>query len=181
VFKKSNHCRVLIYDLLFCFVFQCVLFSHSAEAGFGGHQSLRISTRDYVEIPLEKDGNAFFLNVSINGHKTKFLLDTGATSSVLSSSVQEKYDVILTGRKAVFSGISGQTTGVGAIINDFVLGEDVFLGKFRIWIIPDPFQNRRPGVAGILGEDVLSKYDGFIDHNSNRLFLKKKGLSKRSR
>ena len=79
-----------------------------AYSGFGGNQSLRLAKRDYVEIPLEKRGNAYFAEVTLDGKSGLFLLDTGASASLLSLDKKSKYEVEETKKKAVFIRFGGQ-------------------------------------------------------------------------
>jgi len=143
-----------------------------AEGGFGGHQSLRISKRDYIEVPLEKRGNAYFLNVTINDKETLFLLDTGATTTVLSYGDHAKYKMKNLKQRGVFRGIGGEVIGHAYKIKKFSVGE-LKVGAIKIWVVPSQYNSNMQDVEGILGEDILSKFDGFIDHASQRLFLKK--------
>ena len=128
-----------------------------------------ISNSPAQTIPLKRTGSHFVAAMSIaDDGVVELLLDTGATLSVLKTSVMdalntESYDPRDISMKTANGVVVGQQVTLPKVmLNDLVL-EDISVG-----IIPLPdFQH-----DGLLGMDILGKFKFYIDQEEAVLYLR---------
>jgi predicted aspartyl protease len=122
-----------------------------------------------------RDNGRLVVSVGLNGKGTySFLLDTGATTTVLSQKLAEKLGVASRGTARVhtFAGAvlvpvaRVDTVGIGS---RWIVGVDVVcadLGRmFKL----------EPTIEGILGQDVLSRFNYLLDRRSRKIELEENG------
>jgi len=122
-----------------------------------------------------RDGGRLVAPVGINGKGAyPFLVDTGATTTVLSQKLAERLGVASRGtyRVHTFAGERSvpvarlETVGIGS---HWVAGVDVFcadLGRmFKL----------EPAIEGILGQDVLARFNYLLDRRGRRLEIEEAG------
>ncbi len=138
-----------------------------------------LKKKDYVSIKLKmlKSGH-FSLKGTINGVKATFILDTGASATVLDTNQAKQFKV------ENMQESEDPAAGLGGISMDKFEVEDieVTLGDFKIPSmqlflvdlshVNSAFKNNkmRP-VNGIVGADILKGYNAVIDYETNKLYL----------
>ena len=122
------------------------------------------------QIALYEHSNMHFINVELNGIKTKLLIDTGASTSLLDISKSEElgFSYILLGKK--------QYVGLGGF-QDIYVPYDFKLNVFTISFlgadlsdIQEYFIQDGIYIVGIIGSDFLQKNNAIIDFKINILY-----------
>ena len=130
----------------------------------------QVSARKVINL-YEKNG-MHFVQVTVNGIKTKLLVDTGANKSLLDISQSETYGF----NHMFFS--KNNYIGLGGLVDIYIVYDyDVdeffipFLGSdlsdVQEYFIKDGIQ-----IIGILGSDFLEQNKVSIDFEANKLYLK---------
>jgi hypothetical protein len=112
-------------------------------------------------VPVTIDGNGPY----------NFAIDTGASQSLLDSSVAKKLHVHATGDKHPVAGITDVTQVKTLVVKHWSVG-GVRLPTATIVEMNLPFGNADGGVQGLLGSDMLSQFDVItIDYDQQVLRL----------
>jgi len=127
----------------------------------------------------EMQGGGFhpFLAVNIEGQKCRFLIDTGASKSVIDKYF---YETKLNRKLKV---IKQETTGLHSTVMESFAGKlkKLTIGKLVISDYPIAAVDlmhvnttyrkmKLKKIQGILGSDLLKKYDMVIDYGQSKLF-----------
>ena len=133
----------------------------SAACGTGGQLvPLRVveagaSTLALVEVTIRDQGP--FL----------FALDTGASSSVVDLDVATRLGLPRAGTSREVTGVTGEQTVPLADVESWRVA-DVELGSTRVALVDLPDPHRGPGLEGLLGSDVLSRFGCVVVDYANR-------------
>jgi hypothetical protein len=153
----------------------CVVVGRSPEGG----APEPVPAPDVGELPtvplrvLEgPDATLAFVPVSIAGQGPYlFALDTGASSTVLDSSIADELGLERTGEQREVSGVIGQQRVEMARVEQWQLG-DIELDAIDIALLDLPSPQQGEGLQGLLGSDVLSGFDYVVvDYDDRRLGL----------
>ena len=106
----------------------------------------------------------FVLSMDVGSKPLRFLIDTGASNSLLTARAAEA-----TGLQRQ-SMANGNALG-GAAVKDYVTAPDVGLGGLPQGPIPFAILSAPLPVDGIIGLDILSRYDVTFDFPSARMLL----------
>jgi hypothetical protein len=137
-----------------------------------------ISVRIIAE-QLDQTGYHMFVNVKVNEKKCRFLIDTGASHTVLDKSFYEKH----LGRKKLTT-VKQATTGLHSSTDESHFGriKELLIGKlsvknYAIAAVDLSHVNltyasiKMPRIHGILGSDILLKYKMIIDYGKEKIFI----------
>ncbi|MEA1649371.1 retroviral-like aspartic protease family protein [Nitrospirillum sp. BR 11164] len=121
-------------------------------------------------LPVIMDGNQPLVKVEVNGHPVYFLVDTGASLSMILRSKAEQLELpSFSGRNGTLVGVGGRSDIQGTRIKTFTLG------KQTVTDMPLKLAGERSlgrdDVVGLLGEDVFRKFDVEIDLANNVINL----------
>jgi predicted aspartyl protease len=119
----------------------------------------------------------YSLTATINGKSGRFILDTGASSSCICTSLEKNFNII---SKETMKKASSATS---EIINTNVSKNNkIQIGKWEKNINLITFNMNHVNTAlskeqidpidGIIGADILKKSKAIIDYKSNKLYLK---------
>lgn len=126
-------------------------------------------TPDEVIIPLTRLGNQYLISASVEGYPVRFLLDTGASLSGLANTYTAKYPTMLKATKPIrLNTASGIHDSFLFTVNDIEIGDLVFNQHILAQL---PMDNSQ-GFDGLLGVDILGRFDFVIDQNAGVLRLK---------
>jgi len=139
-----------------------------------------------IEIPLyiiaiQEDGFHVFLEVKVNGHKLFMLLDTGASRTVFDLETIRgiNSEIVMEENEDKATGLgSDSVDNYVAIIDQFEIGE-LCINHFETGIIDLSHVNSSysrieiQAIAGVLGSDILVRYDGVINYKKKTLKLTK--------
>ena len=132
----------------------------------------------YISVKLKLlKTNHYLLKACINGVEGKFILDSGASSSCVCLSLENKFKIDSKENKIKASSATSKMEDTRLSKNN-----TIELGKWRSKInlvsIDMTHINRvlnekeTESVDGIIGADVLKKSKAVIDYESNKLYLK---------
>lgn len=94
--------------------------------------------------------------VTIKGRTYPFVVDTGASGSVIDIRAARKLGLAPIGRSSKVSGVGGKVRAVPIIVSSWAVGP-VPLPRLRIDAVPLA-EAAHGGPIGLLGADVLSRY-----------------------
>ena len=124
-------------------------------------------TGDHL-LPLIRYGNQYLVNVEINGHAARLLLDTGASLSGVSQDFIEDYPYIVTSKKTIqLNTASGTESSYLFTIETLSMGDL----RFDSHILARLPMTNVAEFDGLLGVDVLGRFDFVIDQDNLQLRL----------
>ncbi len=139
-----------------------------------------MATRIKLDVfSLDKDGYHIRLKMLLNGKEAHFILDTGASRTVLDKNVVLEFlpGVDLMEHDATTSGVgSNDLESFSAVIKKIEIGSLV-IRKYHCAILDLTHVNMayqmvgRPKVHGVLGGDILKKYKAKINYETKTLTL----------
>ena len=122
-----------------------------------------------INIPLIVAGNKYILMASIEGNPVRFLLDTGASLSGLANSYTAKYPSLIKNTKPIrLNTASGIQNSFLFTVNNINIGSL----EFKQHILAQLSMDNADGFDGLLGVDILGRFDFVIDQNAAVLHLK---------
>jgi len=126
-----------------------------------------------ILIPFEMYRGLPITEMQLNGLDAKFLIDTGATSSVLNIDCAVVYEFeYVDVNDSFFTGASGTQIRSGLVRNAWVHSK----GK-RINVdfkgLEMPSIRERYGVVGILGSDIFNNNDCIIDYDNKLIIIRR--------
>ena len=118
-------------------------------------------------VPLEESRGVWIVSVLLNGAQpARFLLDTGSSVTLLSPRIAAKLPGGLPSTDPVeLQTITGLTTGPSARLGSLAIGDTVLRD------VPVVLHDPGPGIDGILGNTVLSRYRLTLDADRKLLPL----------
>lgn len=125
-----------------------------------------------ITVPFEYRSNEILIKAKANGVDLRFIVDTGATQSILDKSAARKIGAESLGDSA---GIS-MTTGSGSIHTSAVSVKSLSLGELTVNNVPfatadlgsfGNIQGEKP--AGLIGANILKRYLVTIDYENEKL------------
>ncbi len=134
-------------------------------------KTVMAQTENEISISLTRFGNQFLVPVSVDGQPIKLLLDTGASISGLTSSfLQQNPGLIKSSKPIQLNTASGTIDSFLFVVDSFTLDKVTF-NKHMLANLPMENFNH---FDGLLGVDVLGKFDFVIDQNNALLHLRKR-------
>ncbi len=139
-----------------------------------------LEDRGFHKIPLSVNKAGHFeMRLKLNGKRARFILDTGASHTVVDSSAAEKFKVIAGTRKGKKAGGLG-TTGLETKVskdNTIEISKVKLNGQKLVLLDLTHVNlslenNGSENVTGIVGADILKKKSAVIDYKGRALFLK---------
>jgi hypothetical protein len=131
-------------------------------------------------ISIQGDGYHLFFNVKVNGTDARFLIDTGASKTVLDKAfVNTLPGVSLKVSETLTSGV-----GTNTLESEHTNIHNIKIGKLEIndanvAVIDLSHVNQTyrsiglPELNGVLGGDLLSDYNAVINYGKKKLLLRK--------
>jgi clan AA aspartic protease (TIGR02281 family) len=123
-----------------------------------------------ITVPITKIGEHFVVSVIINNTYTmQLMIDTGATMSVLKTSFVEESmsDIFFNAESLTMNTANGVVDGKKLTIESFVLGP-LDIKDVEVGVVPLP--NFK--YDGLLGMNILNRFEFFIDQEQQLLILK---------
>ena len=132
----------------------------------------------FVITDMQGGGFHPFVTVTIEGRRCRFLIDTGASKSVID---KHFYESKLNRKLKV---IKQETTGLHSTVMESFVGKlkELTIGKLKITDYPiagvdlmhvnTTYQKMKlRKIQGILGSDLLKKHNMVIDYGQSKLFI----------
>ncbi len=138
--------------------------------------------KSWVKVILgafDEGGYHLFLNLKVNGVKCRFLIDTGASKSVL----DKKYFEDKIGKKYIKT-VKQETTGLHSstaesyygIVKTIEVGHHLVknytIAAIDLSHVNQVYRNaKKPKINGILGSDLMLKYKMIVDYGQLKIYL----------
>ena len=137
-----------------------------------------LKSTGYISVRLKLlKTNHYLLKACINGVEGKFILDSGASSSCICLSLENKFKIDSKENKIKASSATSNMEDTRLSKNNAIkIGK--WISKISLVSIDMTHINRvlnekvTESVDGIIGADVLKKSKAVIDYVSNKLYLK---------
>ena len=133
-----------------------------------------LTLRGYEAIPIKFDGNSMLINARINGKPAKFIVDTGAGTSLFHTGAATPTGCPLGEFTEKVYGVSGEAPAAWAEVAELSIGESVFTN--RKILATDMKKDRHKGVKlrddGLFGAEFLSDLDAVISYRERKLYLR---------
>lgn len=134
-----------------------------------------LELRGYESFVFRFENNSIFIDGKLNGTPGKFLIDTGAGTSLLHIPFAKTAKCEVGPLDEVIRGVAGEAKAGWTNVPTIAFGESVFKGRR---ILATDLANGLPeGVTepkqdAILGADILSQLDAVISYPERRIFLR---------
>lgn len=155
---------MIILKVVIIFVVVCILavIINGIEDYHGTNSLIRLSfvdTMERLKLPI--------VSLTNNGQIFKFLIDTGATFSVIDSNTLDKLDYSKLDIKGNAYGIDGNIVSVDYVAMTLSHGDTKFVEQFQVMRL-DAFDNLKKtdniDLTGILGGAFLKRYNFVVDY-----------------
>jgi len=124
-----------------------------------------------ITVPLIRFGGQFLVPLTIEGEKVKLLLDTGASISGLTASFINRHYSFVKSPKPIQLNTASGTVESYLFVVDTLTIESITFNKHMLARLP---MDNADQFDGLLGIDILGRFDFVIDQNKAVLRLKKR-------
>lgn len=133
-----------------------------------------LTLRGYEAIPVTFQNNSILVNAKLNGKPAKFIIDTGAGSSLIHSGSCERVGAKLGPFNEKVYGVSGEAPAAWSEIDELTVGESTF--KKRRFLATDLLLDKPEGSKvrndGLFGAELLSDLEAVISYQERKLFFR---------
>ncbi|MCX6879856.1 MAG: retroviral-like aspartic protease family protein [Verrucomicrobia bacterium] len=133
-----------------------------------------LELRGYESFEFRLENNSILIDGKLNGKPARFLVDTGAGTSLLHAPFATSVGLEVGPMTEKIYGVSGEAPAGWTPVPSIQLGEAVF--KDRRILATDLLKDRPPGARSredtILGADFMNKLDAVISYQDRRIFLR---------
>lgn len=123
---------------------------------------------DELRIPLVRFGNQYLINVTIEGYPARLLLDTGASLSGVSNNYTSKYPALVKSTKPIRLNTASGTVDSVLFTVDSLHIDQLAFNQHILALLPMHMTD----FDGLLGVDILGRFDFIIDQNEAILRLR---------
>ena len=133
-----------------------------------------LELRGYESFVFRLENNSIFIDGKLNGSPGRFLIDTGAGTSLLHIPFAKTANCQVGPLDEIIRGVAGQAPAGWTDVPTISFGESVFKGRK---ILATDLANGLPEGAklnkdAILGADIMSQLDAVISYPERRIFLR---------
>lgn len=133
-----------------------------------------LELRGYESFPFRFESNSIFMDGKLNGIPGKFLIDTGAGTSLIHIPFAKKANCEVGPMTEVIQGVAGTAPAGYCDVPNISFGEAVFKGTKILATdlangLPD---GQQPKEDAILGADIMSQLDAVISYPDRRIYLR---------
>jgi len=133
-----------------------------------------LELRGYESFEFRLENNSIFIDGKLNGKPARFLVDTGAGTSLLHAPFATSVGLEVGPMDEKIYGVSGEAPAGWTPVPTIQLGEAVF--KDRRILATDLLKDKPPGSKSredvILGAEFMNKLDAVISYQDRRIFLR---------
>jgi len=139
-----------------------------------------LELRGYQSFEFDIEGNHIFVDGQVNGKAMRFMVDTGADSSLIHSGSAEEAALEMGAYDQEIHGVGGIAKAAVTIVPSIKLGDAVI--EKRKLLATDLFKKGewKKTYDVIFGADFLRELDAVISYREGRMFLKPDNISKPS-
>ena len=124
---------------------------------------------DELSIPLVRFGNQYLVNVTLEGYPARLLLDTGASLSGVSNVYTTKYPSLIKSTKPIRLNTASGTVDSVLFTVDSLRIDELAFHQHILALLP---MHNMTEFDGLLGVDILGRFDFVIDQNAAVLRLR---------
>jgi predicted aspartyl protease len=137
-----------------------------------------LELRGYQSFEFDIEGNHIYVEGQVNGKPMRFMVDTGADSSLIHSGSAEEAALEVGPYDVEIFGVGGKAMAAVTIVPNIKLGDAVI--EKRKLLATDLFHKgeRNKDYDVIFGADFLRELDAVISYREGRMFLKPGNVSK---
>jgi predicted aspartyl protease len=133
-----------------------------------------LELRGYESFPFRLESNSIIVDGKLNGKDARFLIDTGAGTSLLHEPFAKEAGCVVGPMDEVIYGVSGEAPAGWTTMKTFQLGQAVFkdrriLATDRRFKMPEGYELRDDA---IFGADFLNTLDAVITYKDRLMFLR---------
>lgn len=140
-----------------------------------------LEKRSFIKIPLSVNSLGHFeLKAKLNGFDARFILDTGASGTVIDETSSSGFNLLmLSESEDKAAGLGTNTLQVtksqgNEIALDGFKIENWEVGIINLSHVNEALTNRGAGlVHGVIGADIMNRFSAVIDYGERALYLKK--------
>lgn len=140
-----------------------------------------LELRGYQSFEFDIEGNHIYVEGEVNGKQMKFMVDTGAHSSLIHSGSAEEAALEMGPYDVEIFGVGGKAMAAVTVVPSIKLGDAVI--EKRKLLATDLFRKGefRKNYDVIFGADFLRELDAVISYREGRMFLKPDNVNKPSK
>lgn len=139
-----------------------------------------LELRHYESFDYKRAGNHIFVDGKLNGHETRFMIDTGAGSSVLHVETAEKAGCTVGPMDQKVYGIGGEAPAAITEVPSLEMGQARFENRKLLSVDLFKQLGGRRDYGAIFGADFMRETDAVITYREKKVFLQSdKGKAKK--
>jgi len=135
----------------------------------------------YIKIPFEMyiSGHIVF-NISFNNLPAKFLIDTGASGTILTIESIEKFNMTVEETEESGTGAGSTNLAMQKSINNSLSFNDFKIENLDLFVMDLAHVNNsfieieQDTIDGVIGADILNKYNCVLDYKGMNFYLSRK-------
>jgi predicted aspartyl protease len=134
-----------------------------------------LELRGYESFPFELKANSIIMDAKMNGKDAKFVIDTGAGTSLLHTKSAARCELEIGPMDQEVSGVSGSVPAAWCKVPTLSIGESVFRDRKILGTDLDANMPKGGAIAmhdGLFGADLLTQLDTVISYKENRIFFR---------
>lgn len=134
-----------------------------------------LELRGYESFPMTLEGNSIIITAKLNDKDARFVVDTGAGTSLLHTKIVEKCGLKVGPMTEKVHGVAGEVPAGWVEVPTLAMGESVFKNRKILATDMDkdkPENAKDSTSAGLFGADLLSQLDTVISYKENRIFFR---------
>lgn len=131
-----------------------------------------LTLRKYQSFQYKRRGNHIFVDGTLNGKDSTYMIDTGADSSLLQLWAAEKYECEIGPMDQKVMGIGGESPAAVTKIAELTMGDAKFTNrKVLSTDMTREDQEDDRDYVGLFGADFMRELDAVITYKESRVFL----------
>lgn len=133
-----------------------------------------LDLRGYESFPFRLENNSIVVDGTMNGKKARFLIDTGAGTSLLHDGFAKEAGCELGPYDQTIYGVAGEAKACWTHTNTITMGESVFSDRKILCtdLLKDLPAGSKLSKDAIFGADFMAKLDAVISYKERRIFLR---------
>lgn len=143
---------------------------------------MTIITLPLIILPIEDDGFHLQTHIKVNGKKANLIIDTGASRTVFDEKRIDRFTIANKPERndRLSTGLGTNTMESKSVIVEEIQMKSIVIKDYKVFILNLEHVNesyQKLGlqlIDGILGGDILYKYNAVIDYSEQKLLLKEK-------
>ena len=132
----------------------------------------------YIKIPFEiyKSGHLIF-DILLNEKKAKFLIDTGASGTILTIESIEKFSLKIEETEESGTGAGSTNLAMQKSINNTLVFKDIEIEELDLFVMDLSHVNnsfieiKHETIDRVIGADILNTYNCVIDYKGNNFYI----------